>query len=239
MSRGTARSTMKTGRWRRARTVRSIVPLPMIGSELAVQDMMMSYSGKRSGRSRSSIDSALKRRASDSARSRVRFATSMPRGMAVANRTLDRAESLARRFNAESIELRDLPERLPEYDIIISCTASSLPIIGKGTMERTVRARRHRPVFMVDLAVPRDIEAEVAGMDDVFLYTIDDLAATVREGIDARQSSVAQAEAIIESQVGSFLHWMKTREMVPLIRQLRESAEEARCREVEIGRAHV
>src|SRR5439155_614710 len=161
------------------------------------------------------------------------FAAQRPRGMAVASRTLDRAEALARRFNAESIELRDLPERLPEYDIIISCTASSLPIIGKGTMERTVRARRHRPVFMVDLAVPRDIEAEVAAMDDVFLYTIDDLAATVREGIDARQSAVAQAEAIIESQVGSFLHWMKTREMVPLIRQLRESAEEARLREVE------
>jgi len=161
------------------------------------------------------------------------FAAQQPRGMVVANRTLDRAESLARRFNAEAIELRDLPERLPEFDIIISCTASSLPIIGKGTMERTIRARRHRPVFMVDLAVPRDIEAEVAGMDDVFLYTIDDLAATVREGIDARQSAVAQAEAIIDSQVGSFLHWMKTREMVPLIRQLRESAEEARCREVE------
>src|SRR6266568_1699083 len=142
------------------------------------------------------------------------FAAQQPRGIAVASRTLERAESLARRFNAESFELRDLPERLPEYDIIVSCTASSLPIIGKGTMERTVRARRHRPVFMVDLAVPRDIEAEVAGMEDVFLYTIDDLAATVREGIDARQSAVAQAEAIIESQVGSFLHWMKTREMV-------------------------
>ncbi len=161
------------------------------------------------------------------------FAAQQPRGIAVASRTLERAESLARRFNAESFELRDLPERLPEYDIIVSCTASSLPIIGKGTMERTVRARRHRPVFMVDLAVPRDIEAEVAGMEDVFLYTIDDLAATVHEGIDARQSAVAQAEAIIESQVGSFLHWMKTREMVPLIRQLRETAEEARLREVE------
>src|SRR5262249_59336363 len=150
-----------------------------------------------------------------------------------ANRTLDRAEVLARRFGAEAIELRDLPERLPEYDIVVSCTASSLPIIGKGTMERTVRARRHRPIFMVDLAVPRDIEAEVAAMDDVFLYTIDDLAATVREGIDARHAPVAQAEAIIESQVGSFLHWMKTREMVPLIRQLRESAEEARAYEAE------
>jgi glutamyl-tRNA reductase len=161
------------------------------------------------------------------------FAAQRPRAMAVANRTFERGAQLARRFNARSIELRDLPEHLPEYDIVITCTASSLPIIGKGTMERTVRSRRHRPIFMVDLAVPRDIEPEVANMDDVFLYTIDDLAATVREGLDARQSAVAQAEAIIESQVGSFLHWMKTREMVPLIRQLRESAEENRQREVE------
>ena len=161
------------------------------------------------------------------------FAAQRPRAMAVANRTLERAESLARRFDAEAIELRDLPERLPEYDIVVSCTASSLPIIGKGTMERTVRARRHRPIFMVDLAVPRDIEAEVAAMDDVFLYTVDDLASMVREGIDARQSAVAQAEAIIESQVGSFLHWMGAREMVPLIRQLRDAAEDTRRGEVE------
>ncbi|MGC2520565.1 MAG: glutamyl-tRNA reductase [Burkholderiales bacterium] len=161
------------------------------------------------------------------------FAAQQPREMTVANRTLERAEALAHRFGAKTLELRDLPERLAEYDIVVSCTASSLPIIGKGTMERTVRARRHRPIFMVDLAVPRDIELEVGEMDDVFLYTIDDLAATVREGIDARQSAVAQAEAIIESQVGSFLHWMKARESVPLIRRLRESAEEARRHEVE------
>jgi glutamyl-tRNA reductase len=161
------------------------------------------------------------------------FAAQRPRAMAVANRTLERAQALAHRFGAESMELRDLPERLPEYDIVISCTASSLPIIGKGTMERTVRVRRHRPMFMVDLAVPRDIEVEVAAMDDVFLYTVDDLSAMVREGVDSRQSAVAQAEAIIESQVGSFLHWMDAREMVPLIRQLRESAEDARRGEVE------
>jgi len=161
------------------------------------------------------------------------FAAQRPRAMAVANRTLERAQALAQRFGAESFELRDLPERLPEYDIVVSCTASSLPIIGKGTMERTIRARRHRPMFMVDLAVPRDIEAEVAAMDDVFLYTVDDLAAMVREGVDSRQSAVAQAEAIIESQVGSFLHWMDAREMVPLIRQLRESAEDTRRGEVE------
>jgi glutamyl-tRNA reductase len=161
------------------------------------------------------------------------FAAQRPRAMAVANRTLERAEQLSRRFNAKALVLRDLPEHLPEYDIIVSCTASSLPILGKGIMERTVRARRHRPIFMIDLAVPRDIEPEVATMDDVFLYTVDDLAATVQEGVDSRQAAVAQAEAIIESQVGSFLHWMQARESVPLIRQLRDSAESARQHELE------
>lgn len=161
------------------------------------------------------------------------FAAQGPARITIANRTLERAQALAHRFNARAIELRELAAQLHEYDIVVSSTASSLPILGKGLVERALKARRRLPMFMVDLAVPRDIEAEVALMDDVFLYTIDDLAATVREGIDARHSAVAQAEAIIESQVGSFLHWMKTREMVPLIRQLRDSAEEARLREVE------
>ena len=100
-------------------------------------------------------------------------------------------------------------------------------------MERAIRARRHRPVFMVDLAVPRDIEPEVGSMDDVFLYCIDDLAELVREGMDERQSAVVQAEAIIQTQVDSFLHWMQGRERVPLIRQLRESGEEARRAELD------
>lgn len=161
------------------------------------------------------------------------FAAQHPRGMAFANRTLERAETLAQRYSANAVLLRELPDLLHDYDIVVSCTASSLPILGKGTMERAIRARRHRPVFMVDLAVPRDIEPEVGTMDDVFLYTIDDLAELVREGVDARTSAVAQAEAIIETQVGNFLHWMQTRDMVPLIRSLRESAEEARRHEVE------
>ena len=161
------------------------------------------------------------------------FAGRHPRSITVANRTLERAEHLAQRFSGRAILLREMPEHLHEFDIIVSCTASSLPILGKGTMERAVRQRRHRPVFMVDLAVPRDIEPEVGEMDDIFLYTLDDLADLVREGIDSRQSAVAQAEAIIESQVGNFLHWMKSRDAVPLIRQLRETAEEARRHEVE------
>jgi glutamyl-tRNA reductase len=161
------------------------------------------------------------------------FAAQLPRAMTVANRTFDRAEHLARRFNAQAMELRDLPERLHEHDIVVSCTASSLPILGKGTMERVIKARRHAPVFMVDLAVPRDIEPEVGELDDVYLYTLDDLGELVRAGHDERASHVAQAEAIIDAQVGSFLHWMEAREIVPTIRALRESAEAARLNEVD------
>ena len=161
------------------------------------------------------------------------FSAQHPRAMAFANRTFERADALAQRFYGHALLLRDLSEVLPEYDIIVSCTASSLPIIGKGLVERAIRARRHRPVFMVDLAVPRDVEAEVGSMDDVFLYSVDDLAQMVQEGVDARQSAVVQAEAIIETQVGSFLHWMHSRDRVPLIRQLRENGEAARLAEVD------
>jgi len=161
------------------------------------------------------------------------FAAQAPARIAVANRTVERGERLAARFNARAIELRALPEQLHEYDIVVSCTASSLPILGKGLVERAVRARRHRPIFMVDLAVPRDIEPEVAELDDVFLYTIDDLGTIVSENLDARRSAVEQAEAIIDTQVGQFMHWMKVRETVPLIRQLREHAEETRRQELD------
>jgi glutamyl-tRNA reductase len=161
------------------------------------------------------------------------FSAQHPRSMAFANRTFERADALAQRFHGKALLLRDLPEALPEYDVVVSCTASSLPIIGKGLVERAIRVRRHRPVFMVDLAVPRDVEAEVGAMDDVFLYSVDDLAQMVREGMDARESAVVQAEAIIETQVDSFLHWMRTRDRVPLIRALRDTGEAARVAEVE------
>ena len=161
------------------------------------------------------------------------FCAQHPRAVAFANRTPERADHLAQRFEGEALPLARLPEFLHQYDIVVSSTASSLPIIGKGIMERTIRARRHRPVFMVDLAVPRDIEPEVAALDDVFLYTVDDLAELVREGVDARQSAVEQAEAIIEMQVGSFMHWMAARDNVPLIKALRETAEDTRKAEVE------
>ena len=161
------------------------------------------------------------------------FAAQGPARLTVANRTLERATALAHRFNGRGIELRELAEHLHEYDIVVSCTASSLPILGKGLAERALKTRRHRPMFMVDLAVPRDIEAEVGDLDDVFLYTVDDLSGIVSANLDVRRSAVEQAEAIIETQVGQFMHWMDARESVPVIRALREHAELARGSEVD------
>lgn len=161
------------------------------------------------------------------------FAAQAPARITVANRTMERAQALAHRFAGDAVELRALAERLQDYDIVVSCTASSLPILGKGLVERALRARRHRPIFMVDLAVPRDIEAEVAELDDVFLYTVDDLQGIVQGNLDARRSALEQAEAIIETQVGQFMHWMAARGSVPLIRQLREQGEAARRQELE------
>ena len=161
------------------------------------------------------------------------FAAQAPARIAVANRTLERAQRLAQRFNGSSMELKSLADQLHEYDIVVSCTASSLPIVGKGLVERALRARRRRPMFLVDLAVPRDIEQEVAELEDIFLYTIDDLSQLVAENLDARRSALQQAEAIIDTQVGQFMHWMDARASVPLILRLREQAEQSRRHELE------
>jgi glutamyl-tRNA reductase len=164
------------------------------------------------------------------------FAAKTPKGMAIANRTLERGEKLAGRFGAEVMRLGDLPDRLHEFDAIISCTASTLPIIGLGAVERALKRRRHRPLFMVDLAVPRDIEVEVKDLDDVYLYTVDDLASVVQTGKDNRQAAVAQAEAIIDAGVQSFMHWMHQRDpragVVQLIQQLNAQADDWRASEM-------
>jgi len=156
------------------------------------------------------------------------FAAHHPRRLSFANRTLERAEQLADRFLGRPLTLNDLSSQLAAHDIVVTCTASPLPIIGKGLVESALRARRHRPMLMFDLAVPRDIEGEVGALDDVFLYTVDDLGKIAREGMDARQNAVSQAEAIIENQVTDFMHWVGNRELVPMIRALRDSGERAR-----------
>ncbi len=161
------------------------------------------------------------------------FAAQHPKRMTFANRTLERAQGLADRFLGRAITLNELSSQLASHDIVVSCTASTLPIIGKGLTESALRARKHRPMLMVDLAVPRDIEAEVGSLDDVFLYTVDDLGKLAREGMDVRSNAVAQAEVIIENQVTDFMHWLGNRELVPTIRALRDSAERARRHEME------
>jgi glutamyl-tRNA reductase len=164
------------------------------------------------------------------------FAARSPSNMTVANRTIERAESLAERFSASTMRLVDLPERLAEFDVIVSCTASSLPILGLGMVERATRLRRHRPMVMVDLAVPRDIEPEVGRLDDVYLYSVDDLGRVVQSGTDARRAAVVQAEAIIDTRVENFMHWMQSRAVVPLIRDLHQSADALRAFELERAR---
>lgn len=161
------------------------------------------------------------------------FASQNPKQITIANRTPERAEALAARFQADTLRLDEIAERLPQYDIVVSCTASQLPIIGLGMVERALKARRHRPMVMVDLAVPRDIEAEVAKLGDVFLYTLDDLGQIVEAGLESRQAAVVEAEAIIDAGVNSFLHWVDSRETVPTIRALRDNAERARRHELE------
>lgn len=164
------------------------------------------------------------------------FAAQNPKTLTIANRTMERGELLAHRFSGRAIRLADLPDQLAKFDIVVSCTASSLPIIGLGMVERAIKARRHKPMFMVDLAVPRDIEAEVGRLNDVFLYTVDDLGAVVQTGVENRQAAVAQAEAIIETRVQSFMHWIDNRAVVPLIQDLHETSEAMRMFELERAR---
>lgn len=163
----------------------------------------------------------------------VHFAARNPKHITVANRTLDRAQTLARRINGTAITLAELPEQLAQHDIIVTCTASQLPILGKGMVERALKLRKHKPLFIVDLAVPRDVEAEVAQLSDVFLYSMDDIAEVVKDGMDARQGAVKEAEVIIDSGVSDFVHWMESREVVPTIRALRDHAERSRRHELD------
>jgi len=164
------------------------------------------------------------------------FAARQPKSITVANRTEDRAHALAGRLHGHAIGLSELPSSMHKYDIVVSCTASTLPIIGLGMVERAIKARRHRPMFIVDLAVPRDVEPEVARLGDVYVYTVDDLGRIVQSGTEARQAAVAQAEAIIETRVRDFETWLRGRDAVPVIQGLRTRADDLRSHELERAR---
>ncbi len=146
----------------------------------------------------------------------------------IANRTVERAHQVAEEFEAYGISLSEIPAHLAEADIVISSTASPLPILGKGGVEKAIRTRKHKPVLMVDIAVPRDIEPEVADLDDIYLYTVDDLQEVILENQQSREQAAVQAEEIIDNQVSHFVGWLRSQNVVSSIRDYRESADEYR-----------
>ena len=154
----------------------------------------------------------------------------------IANRTVEKAHALASNFNGYAIELSEIPAHLAEADIVISSTASPLPILGKGAVESAIKARKHRPMLMVDIAVPRDIEPEVGELRDIYLYTVDDLQEIIQEGLKSRQEAAKQAEEIIDTQVTRFMGWMQSLDSVSTIRAYREQAERVRDEEIEKAR---
>lgn len=153
------------------------------------------------------------------------FAARQPRRLVVMNRTVSRGAALAHRFNGEALPLEELGNRLHEFDAVVSCTASSDILIGRASVEKALRARKRRPMFLVDLAVPRDIDPAVRELDDAFLYAVDDLSQLVQTAGEKRQAAVAQAEAIIETGVQGFQHWQDQRHSVPLIQALQQQVD--------------
>jgi len=144
----------------------------------------------------------------------------------IANRSVERAQKLAGEFNGQAISLQHIGEHLHRSDIVISSTASPLPIIGKGTVERALKQRKHQLIFMDDLAVPRDIEPEVSELDDIYLYSVDDLQSVIEENMENRQQAAQQASEIIDVQVQHFLQWQRSLGSVDVIAQIRQSTQE-------------
>ncbi|OEC38472.1 glutamyl-tRNA reductase [Pseudomonas sp. 1D4] len=153
----------------------------------------------------------------------------------VANRTLERASLLAEQFGAHAVLLADIPDELVNSDIVISSTASQLPILGKGAVERALKQRKHKPIFMVDIAVPRDIEPEVGELDDVYLYTVDDLHDVVEENLKSRQGAAQAAEELVSGGVDEFMQRLRELAAVDVLRAYRQQAE--RLRDEELAKA--
>ncbi|WP_341707479.1 glutamyl-tRNA reductase [Halopseudomonas sp.] len=151
----------------------------------------------------------------------------------VANRTLQRAELLSEPLGGQAILLNQIPDILAECDVVISSTASPLPILGKGAVERALKQRRHKPMFMVDIAVPRDIEPEVGSLADVYLYTVDDLHEVIEENMRSRQGAAEAAERLIELGTGEFMQRLRALAAVDVVRSYRQKAEQARDQELQ------
>ena len=151
----------------------------------------------------------------------------------LANRTLERAQVLAAEMGAEAILLADIGEYLSQADLVISSTASQLPIIGKGMVEKAVSKRRHKPILLIDIAVPRDIEPEVEDINDVYLYTVDDLHSVIEQNVKSRQDAATAAEAIIDAGVVEFRRNLDSRKVSNVIVSYRQKAEDIKSFEYE------
>jgi len=167
------------------------------------------------------------------------FAAQQPQSIVVANRTSSRGEAFAERFTATAIGLDHIPARLHEFDIVVSGTAAADPVLTRAMVEAALKARRRRPMFIVDLAVPRDVEASVAKMSDVFLYTIDDLGSIAQQGVESRHAAVTEAEALVARQVEAFRAWRGPRAAAPAIVELRRRADQYRDAELARARARL
>ena len=152
--------------------------------------------------------------------------------MTVANRTLARAQGLASQWQADVITLNEIPNVLPEVDVVVSSTASPLPLLGKGLMERVLKQRRHRPMLLIDLAVPRDIEEEVGTLADAYLYTVDDLQGIVAENQTNRQQAARQAELLIDEEKSGFMAWYQGLPAQGQIRRYRQLASQMQQEEL-------
>jgi glutamyl-tRNA reductase len=148
--------------------------------------------------------------------------------MIIANRTRERAQVLADEVGAEVISLSDIDSRLQEADIIISSTASPLPIIGKGMVERALKARRNQPLLLVDIAVPRDVEPEVGKLANAYLYSVDDLQAIIQSNLAQRKAAAVEAETIVAQESGEFMAWLRAQSATETIREYRTQAEQVR-----------
>jgi glutamyl-tRNA reductase len=168
------------------------------------------------------------------------FAGRKPKQIAISNRTVDRGDEMAKVFSekglqTDSFPLQSLPTRLQDFDVIVSCTASALPIIGMGMIKTALKARNSRPIVLIDLAVPRDIEPEVRSLKDAYLYSVDDLGSVVNEGRNSRELSMADAETIIDKGVSEFFQTLQKRTLVPIIQSLQTTA--VRLKEIELEKA--
>src|SRR5690606_31408726 len=150
----------------------------------------------------------------------------------VANRTLERASALAEQFGAHAVLLADIPQELVRSDIVISSTASQLPILGKGAVESALKLRKHKPIFMVDIAVPRDIEPEVGELDDVYLYSVDDLHEVISENLKSRQGAALAAEELVAAGTAEFMQRLRERAAVNVLKAFRQQAESMRDEEL-------